>query len=770
MRKTIALTIATTLLVTLPMGTASARPAPHRDQLPADVKALLAGLAPGEMATVVVTLRDQAAPASGAGTRRARLRQVIETRQAKARTSQVAIRKVLRDKAAKRSVARSTPLWIVNGVSVTATADVIRELAGRADVARVSSDEISLVPTAVPTAVLAATTLGAAEPNQVAIGAPALWDMGFTGQSVVVANLDTGVDVSHPDLAARWRGGSNSWFDPYGEHPTTPTDLSGHGTATMGVMVGGDADGTTIGTAPGATWIAAKVFNDKGGASATALHQAFQWLLDPDHDPTTADAPHVVNASWSIGAGPGCDVSFQPDVQALRSAGILPVFAAGNFGAGVASGVSPANYPESLAVGAVNNADALYPASSRGPATCGGRSGTFPDVVAPGVEVYTAERYGMYQLASGTSLSAPHAAGALALLLSAQPGLSPDRQQAALTATAVDLGVVGPDTSYGNGRIDVGAARQWLQQEPDYAVSVSPGDSNVAPGATAEYTVQVTASNGFGGDVSLALAGLPAGQADGTFAPTVISGGSGSAKLTVTTASTITPSTYPLTVTATSGLTSRSVGAGLTVTPAPDFTITGTPATTGITAGASADVAVQVVAQNGFAAPVDLTAEDLPTGLIATFTPATLTGSGTAQLRLTAAAGTAPGRYPIAVTGTSGGLAHTVTVTVTVAAPVARDFRLSAAPATARVVRGRSATYTIDVASLGGFTGRVTLSRSGVPPRTSTVWSTRWVTKSGRVTMQLRTTSRTPRGTYTVTVTGVSGSITHRVPVKLVVS
>ena len=80
-------------------------------------------------------------------------------------------------------------------------------------------------------------------------------------------------------------------------------------------------------------------------------------MLDPDHDPTTDDAPQVVNGSWSIGAGPGCDLSFQPDVQALRAAGILPVFAAGNYGPGGATSVSPANYPESLSVGAVSGAD-----------------------------------------------------------------------------------------------------------------------------------------------------------------------------------------------------------------------------------------------------------------------------------------------------------------------------------------------------------------------------------------------------------------------------
>src|SRR3972149_324648 len=113
--------------------------------------------------------------------------------------------------------------------------------------------------------------------------------------------MHTGADVSHPDLVTRWRGGSNSWFDPYGQHPMTPTDLSGHGTWTMGVIVAGDAGGTSIGVAPQASWIAVKIFDDQDSSTATAIHQGFQWLLDPDGNPATPDAPDVVNNSWSFG-------------------------------------------------------------------------------------------------------------------------------------------------------------------------------------------------------------------------------------------------------------------------------------------------------------------------------------------------------------------------------------------------------------------------------------------------------------------------------------
>jgi subtilisin family serine protease len=555
MRRSLAAVAAGTLLVALlgtpasagTGGTSTARVAP-------EVEADLAALPAGATTTVVVTLREQADLATvPRGTRAQRLRRVIEARQATATRSQAPIRALLRARAARGKVSRSTPLWVFNGISVTATADVIRELAARADVARIDPDDVPVVPTA-----------GPPEPNQAAVRAPALWNLGDTGQGVVVATLDSGVDVSHPDLASRWRGGSNSWYDPYGQHPTTPTDLSGHGTATTGVIVGGDAGGTSIGTAPGATWIAAKIFNDKGSATATAIHQAFQWVLDPDHDPTTADAPQVVNGSWAIGSAPGCDLSFQPDLQALRAAGILPIFSAGNFGPGGSTGVSPANYPEALAVGAVDNQDVVYAFSSRGPSTCGGRSGAFPDVVAPGVNITTTDRYGLYQVVSGTSLSAPHAAGALALLLSATPGLSADQQRSALTASAVDLGTPGPDSVYGQGRIDVLAARQWVQAQADFTVTATPASAAVAQGGSTGIGIDVGAQYGFTGSVTLTADGLPADVGTATITPAALAG-AGTAQLLLDVQAGAPVGTYPITVTASSGAISHAATVTLTV-------------------------------------------------------------------------------------------------------------------------------------------------------------------------------------------------------------
>ena len=120
-------------------------------------------------------------------------------------------------------------------------------------------------------------------------------------------------------------------------------------------MVGGSAGGTAIGVAPGAQWISARIFDDGGHSSVTAVHQAYQWLLDPDGNPATDDAPAVVNNSWTF-TSLGCHLEFEHDLQALRAAGILPIFAAGNSGPGTSTSLSPGNNPSAFAVGATDAA------------------------------------------------------------------------------------------------------------------------------------------------------------------------------------------------------------------------------------------------------------------------------------------------------------------------------------------------------------------------------------------------------------------------------
>ncbi len=509
-------------------------------------------------ATVVVRLRDALDLPAASGTDRATRRAaVVRGLREQARGSQRSILARLDALARTGAVTRRIPLWVTNAVSVTATGDVVRELAARSDVAAVEPDAIEVT--------LAATS---PEANIALTGAPTLWDAGETGDGAVVGLLDTGVDPAAADLAARWRGGTDSWYDPYGQHPDGPVDLDGHGTGTAGIVVGGTS-GSGYGMAPGARWIAARVFDDRGRASATAMHQAFQWMLDPDGDATTDDAPDVVNASWALGSGPSCDLSFQPDLRALRAASIIPVVAAGNFGPGSATSASPGNYPEALSVGAVDSADAGWAWSSEGPSTCGGRTRVFPDLVAPGVSVLTADRYAGYQYLSGTSVAAPHVAGALALLLGGNPARPAETVEAALVGGAVDLGPAGPDDLFGNGRIDVVAAQATLAAQPpppaaaDFSVSAGASSLSVRRGRSGSVTVVVTVLSGTPGAVALSVAGAPTGVSTSWAGSPVTAPGSATLRLDV--GKRTARGSYRLDLTGTSGSATRSTALTLVV-------------------------------------------------------------------------------------------------------------------------------------------------------------------------------------------------------------
>ncbi len=421
-----------------------------------EMHARLGSLAADEKLTVIVRLRQQANLPDAPGlSRPARQRAALQALRATADVTQRSLKTRLKFHLRQGKVSAFSSFWIFNGFSVTADADVIRELASHPDVLSILPDDVNVAPASSP---LAFTN---PEANLALVNAPALWSSGISGQGVVVASMDTGVSLSHPDLAAQWRGGTNSWYDPYGEHPTTPSDTHGHGTGTMGVIVAGDGSGASLGLAPDAQWIAVKIFNDQGSATSTAIHSGFQWLLDPDNDPNTADAPDVVNNSWGF-ASPGCFLDFEPDLQALRAAGILPVFSAGNGGPGTMTSFSPANNPSAFAVGATDNSDAIASFSSRGPTSCGGSTGVFPELTAPGVNIQVLAPGGQFDYASGTSLAAPHVTGGLALLLSAYPNLTLAEQENALLNSAVDLGDPGPDDTYGYGRLDLLAAYNWL--------------------------------------------------------------------------------------------------------------------------------------------------------------------------------------------------------------------------------------------------------------------------------------------------------------------
>lgn len=380
--------------------------------------------------------------------------------------------------------------WIVNAVLVRARAETLISLASRPEISQIlaNSRVASYLPQPDQIATDPGSTQGV-EWNIELIGAPELWAQSIDGRDVVIGGQDTGYEWDHPAIKDQYRGWDGksvdhdyNWHDaihagsgPCGIDSPEPCDDNGHGTHTMGTMLGDDGGSNQIGVAPGARWIGCRNMNQGVGTPATYI-ECFQWFIAPTRvdgaDPDPSKAPDVISNSWSCPTFEGC---IDPDilrqaVEAVRAAGILTVQSAGNSGSSCSSISTPAAiYDASFTVGATNSADQIAGFSSRGPVDVDHSLRPKPDVVAPGVSVRSSYRGG-YATLQGTSMAAPHVAGLVALLISASPDLAGDVDQLerAISASAVRKttlqdcpGMPGdqiPNAAYGYGRIDAAAA------------------------------------------------------------------------------------------------------------------------------------------------------------------------------------------------------------------------------------------------------------------------------------------------------------------------
>jgi bacillopeptidase F (M6 metalloprotease family)/subtilisin family serine protease len=394
---------------------------------------------------------------------------VVSSLQETASRTQSTLSRYLEQEQAKGQVKEFKSFFIVNAMAVTSTKAVLNQIALLPEVERIvenkvrTLEKVDVTPETpkspavekdVKEADAKASGAAAAEVkpssiewNVAQINAPEVWAKGIDGSGIVVANLDSGVDYQHPALKRKWRGLNASgqivnpelsWYDA-NNGVALPEDNDGHGTHTMGTMVGSEADESNqVGVAPGAKWIAVRIFNPE--STDAIILDAGQWLLAPvdaEGNLHPELAPDVVNNSWGSTIA-GRDDWFRQIVQNWRSSQIFPEFSAGNVGrnnpGGPGSIVAPGNYPEAVATGAVDINGNVASFSLLGPSPYGEVK---PEVSAPGVNIRSTVPGGLYEGGwNGTSMAGPHTAALAALLLQANHSLSVDQLEEIITSTA----------------------------------------------------------------------------------------------------------------------------------------------------------------------------------------------------------------------------------------------------------------------------------------------------------------------------------------------
>jgi len=417
--------------------------------------------------------------------------------------------------------------YLVNAILVKGDRSLAKMLAARTDVRRIDGNPEMRQALPEPqepddflTDLLAGKAVATVEPGISYVRAPQVWSLGYTGQGVVVAGADTGYRWTHAALKNAYRGWNGTtashdynWHDSIhagtgscGHDSPAPCDDQGHGTHTMGTIVGLDG-ANQIGMAPGARWIGCRNMNMGAGTPATYI-ECMEFFLAPypvggttsQGDPSKA--PNMTSNSWTCPTSEGCTTPniLLTAVSNTRAAGIVMVVAAGNSGSACSTVSDPPSfYDPSTTVGALNTgADTIASFSSRGPVTADGSNRIKPDIAAPGTSTRSAYNTSdtAYTSLSGTSMATPHVVGGVALLLSAFPSLAgnADAIESRLTSSAHPITLTAttcgsaagavPNNVYGFGRLDAGC---------EVPAKVS-GSTSVCSGSPATLTADLVGS------------------------------------------------------------------------------------------------------------------------------------------------------------------------------------------------------------------------------------------------------------------------------------
>ncbi len=389
--------------------------------------------------------------------------------------------------------------------------------------------------------------------NMGKINAPSAWDITMGSSSIIVAVIDTGMDIAHPDRPQNLILGADYIVDPTGATPVSG-DPHGHGTHVSGIVAARTNNAIGVaGVAPGVSLMAIRVLD--AGGSGTTYNTAQGIVYAVDH------GARVINLSLS-----GCDSStFEEDaVNYAYSRGVMVVAAAGNYftgGSGCVPDANPPMYPAALphvvAVAATDSSDnhAYY-----------SETGSYVDLAAPGGggsfsdAIWSSCRGSLYCQKAGTSMATPHVAGVAALVRSVNSGLTPDQVESILRQSAVDLGSAGRDDVFGYGRVDAYQAMVSTTSISDIPNQAILEDTSLAP---VSFTV---------GGSNPGAASLSAASSNTALVPVsaIVFGGSGITRTVSATPLANQNGSATITVTATLGSDTASDNFTLTVNPVND--------------------------------------------------------------------------------------------------------------------------------------------------------------------------------------------------------
>jgi subtilisin family serine protease len=378
--------------------------------------------------------------------------------------------------------------WVINAVYCEATPEVIRQLSERPEVSYVNYDLVYQPNLLEPEQETDGTEEIAWGVDK--INAPAVWALGYTGAGIVCGHIDTGVDYNHADLA------DHMWTDAnYPNHGwnfennnNDPMDVQGHGTHTAGSVASDGTSGSQCGVAPDAQIMGCRVRTVADSLAESQCWDAMQFVVAPPLSPSNGADLYTMSLGWMISWAPH-QASWRTTADNVNAAGVSQIVAAGNErGTAIPNACRcPGNVPPPwwnpentgvgalsgiVSIGATDVSDNIASFSSPGPVTWSSVPPfsdypyppglTRPDVSAPGVDVKSCAVGGGYTTMSGTSMATPHTAGAVCLMLSKNPNLSPAVVDSILEVTAIDLGPGGKDNDFGAGRIDALAAVNYV--------------------------------------------------------------------------------------------------------------------------------------------------------------------------------------------------------------------------------------------------------------------------------------------------------------------